>query len=883
MKLPSDDDALDDDVSVLSDAAVRDEERAGLLTPRPNSRRSNQSSKRSFSLQVQPIVVPKDPWASIRNARNRRRRCRICVGVIITMALLAVAAFIVTEMAEEEEPLAGDTAPALRPSDHPPSSSVDASTPAAGSAAKQVGVAGGTGEQSGKTHESINKDVVGTDLPRRTDYTVPAKDGKWWYYQRTYDDRMHAVHCRAPLAEGSDTDPLRVGKVVHPTISWDYAASGAKEMEILPNEQVYLDENVLAEGKEYFAIGSVTPSPSHNLVAYTVDYTGDGTFELHIKNMQSAQEKEKEEEFDDEGQSGNVGAAIVWGADDTTIYYVRLDNKRRPYQVRKRTQSMGSTRQDVMLYEELDENYRVSVAKSADGKYLFIRVSSDATSEVHYLDLTAPEPELECIADRREKVLYEVEHRDGEWLITTNYSGRTGKDGSNIPTTNMRLMRCRAIPDSAGHWLDMRDGLYKVMFDGSEQRTLYQVQPFWRHAVVAGKEDGLARVWVIRFGEEECNLDIIDFTRLDFTEPTYDVRLSTNRDYAATEILLKFELRNANSPSQIVLIDMDDPDDIGSRQVLKNSRSEDKEGTNALTPALGAIPQFQCPVKPSLPAENDKPGNFDEYIEDDAAKLSNATTFFSEFRSKGYDGFRESFQDAKANVYDYVVNYFVPPLRNGGTIYESACGMAANLLMTLEILAENYVADVEVYGNDYVNASVDLANQLLSQTLPAGMHLGKICQADSTNLSHVPSDSFDVVFTGYIDPIIDPLNLAAADDDIHSGWELSKKRCRSTNETDVVLARKEQAEQERWFARWVTEMVRIAKHGGVIVIEEVARPLCELPRDWGGVSQDWWADAVSTYNWDINVSSIRFDSAPRNPDYDGIRYNVAMKKTGVAK
>ena len=870
MKIPSDDDTLDDTtlgdaVSVLSDAAVRDEERAGLLTPRSGSR-SNQS-KNSFSLQVQPITVPKDPWASIRSARSRRRRCRICVGIIITMALLAAAAFIVTEMAEEE-PLAGDTEAAIRSSDHS-SSSVD-TTSAGSTAAKPVGVTGETGEQS----ESINKDAVGTD-PLKTDYTVPAKDGKWWYYQRTYDNRKYAVHCRAPLEEGSDTDPLRVGKVVHPTISWDYAASDAKEKEILPNEEVYLDENVLAEGKEYFAIGSVTPSPSHNLVAYTVDDSGDGTHELHIKNIQSA----KEEELDHEGQSGDVGAAIVWGADDTTIYYVRLGDRQRPYQVWKRTRGSGNTRQDVMLYEEFDESYRVSIAESADGKYLFIHVSSDATSEVHYLDLIAPEPKLKCIADRREKVLYEAEHRDGEWLITTNYSGKTGKDGNNIPTTNMRLMRSRAIPDSAGHWLDMRDGLYEIMFDGSEQRALYQVQPFWRHAVVVGKEDGIARVWIIRFGEEECNLDIIDFTRLEFTEPSYEVRLSVNREYTATEVLLKYELLNTDAPSQIILIDMDDPDDIYSRQVLKIGRSEEKEGTNNIPAlALGAIPQFQCPKKPPRPAENDKSGNFEEYIEADAAEMSNVTSFLSEFRSKGYDGFRLSFQDAKSRVYDYVVNYFLPPLRNGGTIYESACGTAATLLMTLEILAENDVADVEVYGSDYVNASVELANQFLSQTLPDGMHVGNICQADSTNLSHVPSDSFDVVFTGYIDPIIDPFDLAPSDGDDNSGWELSKKRCRSTNETDIVLARREQAEQERWFSRWVTEMVRIAKHGGSIIIEEVAKPLCELPRDWGGVSQDWWAGAVSKYNWDINVSSIQFDPAPRDPKHDSFRYNVAMKK-----
>ena len=45
----------------------------------------------------------------------------------------------------------------------------------------------------------------------------------------------------------------------------------------------------------------------------------------------------------------------------------------------------------------------------------------------------------------------------------------------------------------------------------------------------------------------------------------------------------------------------------------------------------------------------------------------------------------------------------MPALRNGGgSIYESACGTAANLLMTLEIIAESGVKDVTVYGSEYV-------------------------------------------------------------------------------------------------------------------------------------------------------------------------------------
>ena len=41
------------------------------------------------------------------------------------------------------------------------------------------------------------------------------------------------------------------------------------------HEQVILDENVLAEGQEYCDVGAVVPSPSNNLLAYSVDNNGD--------------------------------------------------------------------------------------------------------------------------------------------------------------------------------------------------------------------------------------------------------------------------------------------------------------------------------------------------------------------------------------------------------------------------------------------------------------------------------------------------------------------------------------------------------------------------------------------------------------------------------
>ena len=287
--------------------------------------------------------------------------------------------------------------------------------------------------------------------------------------------------------------------------------------------------------------------------------------------------------------------------------------------------------------------------------------------------------------------------------------------------------------------------------------------------------------------------------------------------------------------------------------------------------------RITCPQEPPPPSDNDKQGNFDEYIEADKTKLT-ATGELAEraedYRNQGYDGFSKNFAQAKENIYDYVQEYFVPALRNGGgSIYESACGTAANLLMTLEIIAESGVKNVTVYGSEYIADSVTIARQMIEAHMPEGFYMGSICQADSTNLEHVPSNSMDVTFTGYIDPLVDPLDLHPDE-----GISDSIARCKSA---DHEIAEKEQKAQEQWFARWVTEMVRITKPGGSLIVEDVAKPICEIYRDWGGVSQAWWPKAVADYGWDIRVDSITFGPAARSPvKYKGRRYNVAMRKLG---
>lgn len=354
--------------------------------------------------------------------------------------------------------------------------------------------------------EQLRKDLYQEMLDKiqETDHTVPRARDDWWYYSRTFEGKSYTVHCRAPKV----TDSV--------VVDWD----GTAESPILPNEEVVLDVNKLAEGKDYCSTGSVATSPSHELLAYTVDFSGDETCLLFVTNLATG-------EVVDHDESLEIYGSLRWGADDSTLFYLKMDDTKRPFQVYKR--KLGSASQDdELLFEDKDEEYWVHIYKSLDKKYLFIDSSSKETSEIHYLDLTDPNAKLECIAKRRTKVLYEAEHRKGKWWISSNVGG----------TPNMRLLTSPAVPDCQDDWKEVVDKDGKPLFDGGYERSLSDVATFATHVVAEGREGGIPRVWVISLDDNDA---VESFEQLTFEETAHDTGISSGYEFDTDSVVLHYD------------------------------------------------------------------------------------------------------------------------------------------------------------------------------------------------------------------------------------------------------------------------------------------------------------------------------------------------------
>eukprot|EP00557_Chaetoceros_sp_GSL56_P008567 CAMPEP_0176492154 /NCGR_PEP_ID=MMETSP0200_2-20121128/8831_1 /TAXON_ID=947934 /ORGANISM="Chaetoceros sp., Strain GSL56" /LENGTH=766 /DNA_ID=CAMNT_0017889665 /DNA_START=231 /DNA_END=2527 /DNA_ORIENTATION=+ len=371
---------------------------------------------------------------------------------------------------------------------------------------------------------------------QETDYTTPAnKEGKYWYYTRTNQGESYALYCRAPYA-GDDI-----------AIDWD----GTKEAPILPGEEVYLNVNELAKDKSYCSVSSVSVSKSQKLLAYGADYTGDEIYSLYVKNLETG-------EIVDHDESIECSGRVVWGSDENTVFYVKMDEAHRPYQVYRRVLD-GSKRSDELLFQQHDDLFWTSIHRSSDDKYLLIDTSSSETTEVYYLDLTDPNSKLECVAKRRTKVLYDVDHWNGHWVITSNVDG----------TPNMRLMVCKVGQDES-QWKDvtiMENGKEMKLFDGGYDYSLSSVESFEKYLVASGRFQGIPRIWVLEMKDDKEHVTVNKSTLLTFEEDAYDVNVGMNYNFDSEKLVLVYD--SLTTPLQSMEIAMMDPNNREKRRVLK--------------------------------------------------------------------------------------------------------------------------------------------------------------------------------------------------------------------------------------------------------------------------------------------------------------------------
>jgi oligopeptidase B len=216
---------------------------------------------------------------------------------------------------------------------------------------------------------------------KETDMSVPARRGPWWYYSRTEEGKDYGIHCRRP-ARGSDELPP--------------AGEPGEE------EQILLDENALAEGTEYFAVGSAAVSHDHRWLAYSTDHRGNEKYELRFRPLDAEIAPAPE-------AVPETGYGLAWSAATDYVFYVRMDEAQRPFQL-WRHQLGHDPAGDVLVFEEPDRRFSLGTGTTRDTAFVLIGLHSTNTTEWLAIPSDDPLGEPRVVLPRREGVEYAVDH-----------------------------------------------------------------------------------------------------------------------------------------------------------------------------------------------------------------------------------------------------------------------------------------------------------------------------------------------------------------------------------------------------------------------------------------------------------------------------------------
>lgn len=229
-------------------------------------------------------------------------------------------------------------------------------------------------------------------LEDRSTYT---KHNEYYYYSRTESDKDYPIFCR-------------------------------KYMDINASEQIILDANQLAKGKAYFKMGSFDVSNDDKLVVYTVDVKGNERYDIKIFDI------DKNIELTENTPPPSILGGVVWDSYSTGFFYTPVDENWRTNKVFYHEVG-GDSKNDLLIFENDDIKYNVSVSETSDKEFLIVNVSGHANNEVYFAKLKNEKLSQSSILLNLKKsindnllksksgnIVYDVDHNGGYFYIHIN-------------------------------------------------------------------------------------------------------------------------------------------------------------------------------------------------------------------------------------------------------------------------------------------------------------------------------------------------------------------------------------------------------------------------------------------------------------------------------
>ncbi|MFI8415673.1 S9 family peptidase [Serratia sp. NPDC078593] len=342
--------------------------------------------------------------------------------------------------------------------------------------------------------EALYQEMVAR-IPQQ-EHSVPYVRRGYRYQTRYEPGNEYALYVRQPASE---------------TEQWD----------------TLLDGNQRAEGREFYTLGGLEVSPNNQMMAVAEDFLSRRQYDIRFKSLLDGQWGDDVLE--------NTSGSFEWANDSSCIYYVRKHAQTLlPYQVYRHVIGANPL-DDVLVYQETDDTFYVSLEKTTSERYILIHLSSTTTSEILLLDADKSDAQPQVFVSRRKDHEYGIDH------YRQNFYIRSNKDGKNFG-----LYQTAQADET--QWQTLIAPRTDVMLEG------FNLFRDW--LVVEERAAGLTQLRQLHWHSAEEK-------RIAFDDPTYATWLAYNPEPETA--LLRYGYSSMTTPTTLYELNLD----TGERVMLK--------------------------------------------------------------------------------------------------------------------------------------------------------------------------------------------------------------------------------------------------------------------------------------------------------------------------
>lgn len=248
-----------------------------------------------------------------------------------------------------------------------------------------------------KLTERVNEKILSHIL--EDNVSLPSRYKDFWYYSKQNKGDDYFALYRAPVKDKND-----------------WIAREIKHEQHLDGEQLIIDFNEFAKDFDFFSIGVSDISCDNNYYVFAYDSKGDERYSYKIINMQTG--------LFEADTAENI-ADLMFSPCGNYLFYTTFNDSWRSDKVFRHELSYSSSSaqsEDILIYNEKNEQYMVGVSKSFDEKYIYLNVEANSSSEVLYALSSNPTGDFEVITPRKDDIEYSVSILSETKILITHNS-----------------------------------------------------------------------------------------------------------------------------------------------------------------------------------------------------------------------------------------------------------------------------------------------------------------------------------------------------------------------------------------------------------------------------------------------------------------------------